>query len=381
MLGIFIGVAAVIAALILTESVGAFFTNMIEGLGANTVWIEPGSSGNDRAIVTGEPSQSLTVRDVDSLSKLNNVMAISPVVYTQGQVIYGKQNWQTSIQGVSPAYHKIRNWQVTQGFFFNDAEAISAKTVVVLGDTVAKNIFGQAGENPIGKEISLRGQLYRIIGVLAPKGGFNQDDTVLIPFQTAVARLGVGRSAGIEGIQLQTESANHVNTVVEEVKSTLRKNHRLLTGENDDFKITTSDQLMEQSQQISGVITFLLVGIAAISLTVGGIGIMNIMLVSVTQRTREIGLRMSIGARRRDIRNQFLIEALVLCLAGGGSGLLFGLLIGFGMTSAFGMPSIISLTTIISPFVISTAIALVFGIYPASRAARLDPVVALRRAR
>lgn len=380
MLGIFIGVAAVVASMTLTQSVSAYFTTIIEGLGANTILIEPGSN-NSRGVVSKQSQHSLTLKDVQSIQRVNHVSAISPVVTTGSQVVYGGQNWKTRIWGVSESFASIENWEVNQGVWFSEADETGAQTVAVLGDTVAKNIFGASGVNPIGQKIRIGQGIYRVVGTLTPKGGFNQDDVIYIPFNTAMNRLGFNGTPSIEGIQLLVDSADNVTVTEQAVTMTLEQNHHIRAGQPDDFQIITSEQLLQQVQQETAIISILLVGVAAISLTVGGIGIMNIMLVSVTQRTREIGIRMSIGARKVDIRNQFLVEAVVLCLLGGGAGLLGGLLGGIAMTSAFGMSVVISMVTIITPFVVSTAIALIFGTYPAVRASRLDPVVALRKPR
>jgi putative ABC transport system permease protein len=378
MLGIFIGVAAVVASMTLTESVSVYFTNIIEGLGANTILIQPGTNSN-RGVVSKQTQQTLTVKDVQSIEKINHVTAVSPAVVTRTQVVYQGQNWKTSVWGVSSSFASIEGWEVNQGVWFSDADDTGAQSVAVLGDTVAKNLFGSNGVNPIGQKIRVGQGIYRIIGTLTPKGGFNQDDVIYIPFHTAMDRFGFRGTPSIDGIQLQVDNADNVDVTNQAVIAALEQNHHIRAGQPDDFQIITSAQLLQQVQQETAIISVLLVGVAAISLTVGGIGIMNIMLVSVTQRTREIGIRMSIGARKRDIRNQFLVESLVLCLLGGGIGLLGGMLAGGAMASGFGMPVIISAVTLITPFVVSTGIALVFGIYPAVRASRLDPVVALRK--
>jgi len=378
MLGIFIGVAAVVASMTLTESVSVYFTNIIEGLGANTILIQPGTNSN-RGVVSKQTQQSLTVKDVQTLEKVNHVTAISPAVVTGSQVVYQGQNWKTRIWGVSTSFASIEGWEVNQGVWFTDADDTGAQTVAVLGDTVAKNLFGSSGINPVGQKIRIGQGIYRVIGTLTPKGGFNQDDVIYVPFHTALNRFGFKGTPSIDGIQLQVDNADNVDVTQQAVISALEQNHHIRAGKPDDFQIITSAQLLQQVQQETAIISVLLVGVAAISLTVGGIGIMNIMLVSVTQRTREIGIRMSIGARKKDIRNQFLVESLVLCLLGGGIGLLGGVLAGGAMASGFGMPVIISAVTLITPFVVSTGIALVFGIYPAVRASRLDPVVALRK--
>jgi putative ABC transport system permease protein len=377
-LGIFIGVAAVIAALTLTQSAGAYVTSVIAGLGANTVFVQPGTLQN-RGAVEKNSAQTLTLQDAQAIAKIDHVTAISPVVNTGAQVLYQGKNWRTRINGVSASFQGIENWEINEGFWFSDADNTAAAPVAVLGDTVAQNLFGGTGIDPIGQKIVMGGQIFRVVGTLTLKGGFNQDDIIFIPFNTALNRLGFRGVRGINEIDFEVDSANNVDVTVQAVTTQLMQNHHILAGQRPDFQITTSEQLLQQSQQEIQILTYLLVGIAAISLTVGGIGIMNIMLVSVTQRKREIGIRMSVGARRADIRNQFLIEALLLCLIGGGLGLLGGLLVGSGVTSAIGIPPVFTVMTFVLPFVVSAAIGIGFGLYPAAKAARLDPVVALQR--
>lgn len=377
-LGIFIGVAAVIAALTLTQSAGAYVTSVIAGLGANTVFVQPGSV-RDRGAVQKNGAQTLTAQDAEMIARLNHVTAASPIVITGAQVIYRGQNWRTRIYGVSASFQMIQSWDLNRGFWFSDADNTAAQPVAVLGDTVTQNLFGGTGIDPIGQKIVMGGQVFRIVGTLTPKGGFNQDDSIFIPFNTALNRLGFKGARSIGQIEFEVDSAEHVATTVQAVTANLEQSHHIRAGQPPDFQITTSAQLLQQSQQEIQILTFLLVGVAAISLTVGGIGIMNIMLVSVTQRTREIGIRMSVGARRSDIRNQFLSEALLLCLLGGGLGLLGGLLVGSGVTTAIGIQPVFTVMTFVLPFVVSSAIGIGFGLYPATKAARLDPVVALQR--
>jgi putative ABC transport system permease protein len=376
MMGIFIGVAAVIAALTLTQSAGAYFTSIISGLGANTVFVQPGTLSG-RGVTTKQSTQNLTVADVQALQRASHVTAISPVVMAGVQAVYGNQNWKTRVQGVNGDFQTILGWEMARGLWFSTSDNDGARSVVVIGDTVAHNLFDASHTDPIGQTIRLNNQLYRVIGVAAPKGGFNQDDVIFVPFKTAQSRFGFTNT--VSEIVLEADSSDGVNLVVPAITASLERMHHIAKGTPDDFTITTSQQILQQAQQGTQVFSVLLVSIAAISLTVGGIGIMNIMLVSVTQRTREIGIRMSIGARKSDIRNQFLIESLVLCLVGGSLGLFGGLLGGYGMTVGFGFPMVVNATTVIMPFIVSSLIAIVFGLYPASRAARLDPVIALRR--
>jgi putative ABC transport system permease protein len=308
-LGIVVGVAAVIGALTLTQGVAAFITNVISSQGLNTVYVQPGSS-NTRGVVQKQVYQTLTLRDLQTLSKLPHVAAISPVVSANNtQVVYGNQNWHTRVQGVSIDIQTIQSLEMADGLWLDTAQQADGEAVAVLGDTVAHNLFANAGVDPVGQQIRIRNQLFRVVGVLAPKGGF-QDDVIYIPYLAAQIRL--TNTTYLNEILLDVDSQNNVDLVVQEITTALELNHHIPKGEPDDFQTTTAKQILQQSQQVTQAITLLLTSIAAISLTVGGIGIMNIMLVSVTERTREIGIRMAIGARRSDIRNQFLIESRVL---------------------------------------------------------------------
>jgi putative ABC transport system permease protein len=397
MLGIVIGVAAVIGSLTLAQGVGAFIDQIIAGLGSNVVLIDGSPNNNVRGPVIRRGHSSLTMHDYQALGKLPHVAAISPMVQTQAQVVYRNQNWRTRIIGVSTDLQTIQDWQLAQGMWFTSADAGEGIPVAVVGDTVVQKLF-PIGSNPIGQKIRVRDQIFRVVGVLAPKGGGGfgaSDDSILVPYSTALTRL--TNQTYIPDIILQADSKDTVALVSQEVTTALLQSHRLPRGQPNDFSMITSAQLMQQADQETQAIALLLGGIAAISLTVGGIGIMNIMLVSVTERTREIGVRMSIGARRRDIRNQFLIEALFLCLLGGIIGMLLGIFIGWlmvgvilsalasggpgGGQAAISVPLIITPTTLILPFVVSVTIGIVFGLYPAIRASRLDPIVALRRAK
>jgi len=387
MLGIVIGIAAVIGALTLAQGVGAFFTNLISSQGANTITVQPGTLFN----TTQKKStiRDLTEQDLNSVSRLQHVSAISPVVESgSGQAVYGAQNWNTRAQGVSIDLEGIQNWNLAEGLWFSQADQAGAQPVAVIGDTVKHNLFDPTGTDPMGKKIRFRSQVFRVVGVLAAKGGFRQDDIIYVPYKAAQARL--TNTTALSEIIVQVDTQDNIDVVVRQLTSAIEQNHHIPRGSPDDFKTNTSVQNLQRAQQTTSAISLLLSGIAAISLTVGGIGIMNIMLVSVTERTREIGLRMAIGARRRDIRTQFLVEALVLCLLGGIIGLGLGLFVGWISTgvlltaiagSAGNVPFIITPTTLILPFAVSVGVGVIFGLYPAIRASRLDPIVALRRAR
>ncbi len=376
-LGIFIGVAAVIAALTLTQGASAFINGRISSLGTNTIIISPGSANSRGAFGASGTTQSLTVSDMQALAHISHVTGVSPVISLSAQVIYGHQNWNTRIQGVSTAFQSIQSWDLAEGKWFSNSDDLSGRPVALLGQTVMHSLFDASGADPIGQQLRVRDQIFTIVGVLQSKGGsFGQDDVVFVPFAAALTRL--KNSTYVDQIQVQVDSSDNVNTVQQGLTTILERRHRIPVGSPDDFQSISSSQLLQTAQQFSQTLTFLLVGIAAISLTVGGIGIMNIMIVSVTERTREIGIRMSIGARRSDIRNQFLIEALTLSLVGGIIGMILGLLIGFGITKLVSLPFIVSVNSILTPFLVSAAIGVVFGLYPAVRASRLDPIVALR---
>lgn len=378
-LGIFIGVAAVIAALSLTQGASASINQRISSLGLNLIIISPGAATKNGAFGAGGTVQSLTTADAAALVKVPHVTGVSPIITVSSQVVYGNQNWNTRIQGVNTDFQTIQNWQMAKGTWFSPNEEMGGQPVALIGQTVAHNLFDASGTDPIGKTIRIRNQLFRVEGVLEAKGNqgaFDQDDIVFIPVTTALTRL--KNSTYVDQIQVQADDANNVNPVQDQVSAVLERRHRIANGTPDDFHSFSSNQLLQTAQQFTQILTFLLVGIAGISLTVGGIGIMNIMIVSVTERTREIGIRMSIGARRKDIRNQFLIEALALSLVGGIVGMILGLLAGLGLTSAFGLPFVVTPTSLLLPFIVSATIGVVFGLYPAIRASKLDPIVALR---
>jgi putative ABC transport system permease protein len=290
--------------------------------------------------------------------------------------VYSKQAWSTQVEGVDANFSVLQGIQLAQGSWFSVLDESSGAKVAILGDTVANQLFGSTGINPVGQQIRIRDQVFRVIGVQALQGGgFGSDDVIYIPLKTAQVRL--KNTPTVDQIQVRVDAIGSVNQAAQDITTILRQNHHLSKNRVNDFAVGTFTQFLHQANQGDQVLFFLLVAIAAISLTVGGIGIMNIMLVSVTERTWEIGIRMSIGARRRDIRNQFLVEALVLCLAGGVIGLLLGLLIGWALVGGFALPFVVTPTTLIVPFAVSAAIALVFGLYPAIRASRLDPIVAI----
>ena len=379
-LGIFIGVAAVIAAIILTQGVSASITNQITSLGTNIITIASGASSNgargpaaSTSVTSTTPS--ITAADAVSIAKVPDVTGITPVISVSEQAIYGNQNWNTKVEGVMPVFQNIQNWTLSEGVWYTQSDEQAAKSVALIGQTVANNLFSATGDDPLGKSIRIGSQVFRVGGVLTSKGG-NSDDIIYVPFSTAQDRL--KNSTYVDQILVQVDDSNNISQVQKDITSILEKNHHIAVGVADDFNLTNSTQLLQTASTFTSTLTLLLVSVAGISLTVGGIGIMNIMIVSVTERTREIGIRVSIGAQRSDIRNQFLIEALALSLVGGIIGMLLGLLIGYAGDALIKLPFVVSVTTLLTPFLISAAIGVIFGLYPAIRASRLDPIDALR---
>jgi putative ABC transport system permease protein len=378
-LGVIIGVAAVIAAVTLTQGASVLIQARLNVLGTNTLLIVPGAATSSGAFSSLGSQPSLTQGDADALTAIPHLTAVSPVLSVASQVVYGSENWNTRIQGVYPAYQTIQGWEIAQGRWLNAHDELAGLPVAVLGQVVANSLFGPSGTNPIGQSVRIGTQMFRVIGVLQPKGSFGaftQDDVVFVPFTAALTRL---KNTGyVDQIQVLVDKAENVDGVQGTVNTILLKRHRIQAGQPADFQIRNANQLLQTARQATQTLTLLLVGIAGISLTVGGIGIMNIMLVSVTERTREIGIRMAIGARRRDIRNQFLIEALTLSSIGGIIGILLGLLAGWLMATNFQVPFVPEPMAILLAFGVSALVGVTFGFYPAVRAARLDPIVALR---
>lgn len=379
-LGVIIGVSAVIAVVTLTQGTSAQINSRFASLGTNVLTIIPGATSSGGASGGLGTQQSLTNADANAVSTVAHVASVSPVISASLQVVAGSTNWNTRVQGVAAAMYAIQNLQMAQGSWFTDQDGASGLPVAVLGDTVVQNLFGASGANPVGQSVLIRGQAFRVVGTLTAKGasGFaNQDDVIYVPFQVAQSRLNNSQFVG--QIQAQIDSADNVNQAQLDIASLLRDRHQLPSdGSRDDFTVRSSTQFVQTAQQFETTLTLLLVGIAAISLLVGGIGIMNIMLVSVTERTREIGIRMAVGASRGNIRNQFLIEALALSSIGGLLGVVIGLIGGFGLTTSNSLPFVISVPAIVLALVVAGAIGLCFGLYPAIRASRLDPIVALR---
>jgi putative ABC transport system permease protein len=379
MLGIVIGVGAVIVMVAVGNGAQSRIQEQIQNLGTNMIIVTPGSSAQGGVSQGAGTFNRLSVEDAEKLKREGTlVSAVSPVIMTRVQAIGGEGNWRSSVNGVSVDFQAIRDWQVSSGAFFAESDVRSMRKVAVLGSTVAANLF--PGGDPVGQQVQLRNVPFTVVGVLAAKGqtagGSDQDDVILVPYTTAQTRL-AGRSF-IGQILAGTASAADIPGAQEEIRAIMRESHRLGDGENDDFTVRNQDELADAASGTTQVMSMLLAAIASISLVVGGIGIMNIMLVSVTERTREIGIRMAIGARGSDVLTQFLVESVVMSVLGG----VTGLAAGFGGAALLGR--LTGWSTAVPPEAVlvavgfSAAVGVFFGYYPARKAAALNPIQALR---
>jgi ABC-type antimicrobial peptide transport system permease subunit len=447
MLGIIIGVSAVIAVVALGQGVSQNVNAQFASLGSNTLTIFPGTTQSAGVRTASGSGETLTKEDADAIAQLPTVAGASPIISASEQVVYQDSNWNTTVRGVYPSYQQINNWQMAEGSWFTDQAESQGVSVAVVGATTAQELF-PTGTDPVGKQIRAGTALFTVIGVLQAKGssgGGNSDDVIFVPFSAAFNHL--NSSNYVSQIQVQVASTNDLTLAQQQITTLLRQRHHLygpdpsatststqrttsllgggggrggpppggggpgggggaggtrgsssgtnarsgsssstgsssgttrVAGQANDFQIFNVASIIQSAQQSSALLEILLIGIAAISLAVGGIGIMNIMLVSVTERTREIGLRMAIGARRRDVRNQFLIEAMMLCAAGGIIGIIIGMVGGFALTKGLGLPYVLSPIPALIAFAVSSAVGIVFGYYPAARASKLDPIIALR---
>src|SRR6266536_2714007 len=440
MLGVIIGVSAVIAVVSLTQGVNQSVSARFASLGTNVITISPGAASTNGARGAAGTEQTLTMSDAQAVAQLDHVVAMTPILTTSGQVVYGSQNWNTGIRGVYPNYQTIQSWQIAEGSWFSNGDEQVSAPVAVLGQTVVQNLFSSTGTDPIGETVLINNQAFHVVGTLQAKGsqGFaNVDDVIFVPFGAVNERL-KHSPVYVDQIQVQVDDVNNVSQVQQNITTLLRTRHHLTgpapssTGQQfgggnvlgglggggnggrgggnggrgggntnggqqtggsttpgsnsslrgvpqaNNFQVFSGNQLVQTAQQNTAELAILLIGIAAVSLSVGGSGIMNIMLVSVAERTREIGVRMAIGARQRDIRNQFLLEALMLSVIGGIIGIVVGLLGGFGLTTSLGFPFVFSIIAVVLAFGVSAVVGISFGLYPAVRAAKLDPIVALR---
>lgn len=381
-LGIVIGVAAVIAMLAVGTGAQNVITGSISGIGTNLLFV---FSGNFQEDVRNP--QPLTIGDAEAIGDVfqaPSVAAVAPVIQGSRRVTFGGEQTSIEVSGVTPAYISVRNYELLEGEFINDEHILGRASVAVLGPDLADRLFGHS-EGVVGETIRIEGQPFRVIGVTLSKGGGafgSQDNYALVPFSTAQTRLIRRSRERVDVIFVQAVSADVVTSASEEISQILRERHRGVIGV-DDFTVLSQQDFVATAQTITGVLTVFLGGIAAISLLVGGIGIMNIMLVSVTERTREIGLRKAIGARRRDILIQFLTESSLLSMFGGIIGIGLGWLIAYvvglvATASGTELTPVVGIDAILLATIFSTAVGLFFGIYPANRAANLEPVEALR---
>ena len=422
MLGVFIGVAALIVMVAVGQGANAAVRKQIEGLGTNLLVVMPGATTSSGARAGSGSASTLTVADAEALRRDDPAIdQIAYVIRQASQVQYGGQNWSTGVQGVTPSYLTMTNWQIAAGRTLDRADEVGAAMVAVIGQTVYRQLFG-AYENPIGAHILIKGRSVQVVGLLAPKGqtpyGQDQDDLVMIPFNTAQLKvLGVAAPSQAQNIATTTVSGasvtvnttasafpappnpynipprlvGYVNTIfvqamssdqvadaLTQIRATLMRRHRIGPGATADFSVRNLSQIAQTAESSSKIMALLLAAVASISLLVGGIGIMNILLVSVTERTREIGLRMAIGARRLHVLLQFLAEAVFVSVTGGVAGILFGIAVSAVVSAVAHWPALLSTGAIAGGFLFSAAVGIFFGYYPARKASRLNPIEALR---
>ncbi len=383
MLGIIIGIAAVIVMVSLGQGATTVVQAEISSLGTNVLIIVPGATSVGGVRGGLGTLSTLTVDDADEIQ--NKVYGITMVMYATRSVLQAiseYKNWSTVVLGTTPEFIDVRNWPVAEGNFFTQSDMNSAANVAVLGKTAVQNLF-EPGEEVVGSQIRIRNVPLRVIGVLAPKGqsitGQDQDDLVVLPFSTAERKVLGTQFLGTVGVILVAARTQYeIPAVVDDIKDLLRSRHRLHQSEEDDFTIRTMEDIAKTIAGTSRTMMYMLLGIASISLIVGGIGIMNILLVSVTERTREIGLRMAVGAKRAHILLQFLIEAILMTAVGGALGVGAGIGMASLMTNMIGWPTIINTEAVLASFFFSLIVGLFFGLYPANKASKLKPIEALR---
>ena len=378
-LGIVIGVAAVITMVGLGQGASAEVKEQVNRLGQNVVLIFPGSRQLGGVSIGGGSANTLTTEDARALrEEIPEVIAASPEVRSQRVLVYGNRNWFSRVYGQTADYLQIRQWPIESGEMFTEEHVERAALVAVVGQTIVEELF--EGADPIGETIRVRGLPLTIIGVLSYKGsslmGSVQDDIVIVPYTTAFQRISGRSHAMVINVQVYDDDSMEIARA--KMEDLLRERHRLAPHQENDFTIQTQEEVAQAATETSRVMTWLLASIAAISLFVGGIGIMNVMLVSVTERTREVGLRLAVGARSPDVMLQFLIESVILCLIGGIGGILLGVISTEMIARYAGWPAFFSTTAMVVAFSVSAAVGLFFGFYPAWKASRLDPIEALR---
>jgi putative ABC transport system permease protein len=382
MLGIVIGVSAVIAMVSLGQGAQKLVQQQVAGMGQNVLQVQGQNQWQGGGARTAsDQTQVLTEADVEAIRKeVPAVSKAAPNVQAQGQFVFGNQNWSSRVQGSNENYLEIRGWKMAEGEFYTENDVRTAARVVVLGKTIADNLF--PGGDAVGNTIRIRNLPYRVIGVLAPKGqnanGQDQDDTAMMPYTTIQKKMLGQALPRIQQISVSAIGPEATGAAKDQITALLRERHQIRPGQPDDFRVNNLTEVAEAAEATTQVMTMLLGSIAAVSLLVGGIGIMNIMLVSVTERTREIGIRMAIGSRGSYIRLQFLAESVILCMVGGLIGVCFGIGLSLGIARFMEWPSYVSPQAAGIAFAFSAATGIFFGYYPAHKAASLDPIEALR---
>jgi putative ABC transport system permease protein len=383
MLGIIIGIGAVIVMISIGRGANAGIQEQINNLGTNMLFIFSGSTKSG-GVRSGHGSMpTLRVKDAEAIDReCPAVLRVSYLRTQNAQIVAGKKNWGTSIRGTTPKYVLVREWPMEQGEFIGDKHNKSAAGVAVLGLTVAENLF-EPGQDILGQMVRIKNFPFRIIGVLSPKGssprGDDQDDAVFVPYTTMSHKLAGRELPGVvHYILVSAQSKELVSEAKREIEELLRQRHRILPGAEDDFTVRALDEYAAMADKTTGIMTLLLTAVAAISLVVGGIGIMNIMLVSVTERTREIGVRMAVGARQKDVLLQFLVESITISIIGGILGTILGVGASKLIAALAGWMTIVSLDSILLATLFSGAVGVFFGFYPARKASRMDPIEALR---
>ena len=381
MLGIIIGVSAVVAMVSIGQGAQAAVAAQIDSIGTNLLFVSAGAQnvGGVRSGTGDTGTNTLTVEDLDAIKReVPSVSMVTPTVNSRGQLVAGNMNWNTSIQGVSEQYPEVRKWMVQSGEFFTESDVRTAGRVLVIGQTIADNLF--AGGDPIGQTVRVQNLPFRVIGVMVRKGqdqqGRDQDDIAFTPYTTVQKKI-LG-SPRLQIAYVSAVSPDATYTAQQQITELLRQRHKLNANDPDDFTVRNMSDIAQAANETNNTMTMLLACIAGVSLLVGGIGIMNIMLVSVTERTREIGIRMAIGARSSAVKSQFLIESIVLSLMGGSIGILLGVGVSLAIPSMLGWPTLISTMAIVGSVIFSVAVGVFFGYYPARKAAALDPIDALR---
>ena len=381
MLGIIIGVSAVIAMVSIGQGAQASVQAQIESIGTNLLFVSAGAQnvGGVRSGTGDSGTNTLTVEDLDAIKReVPSVSMVTPSINARSQLVSGNANWNTSVTGVSEQYPDVRKWPIQSGEFFTDADVRTAARVIVIGQTVGDNLF--PGTDPVGQTLRVMNLPFRVVGVMKKKGqdqqGRDQDDVSFAPYTTVQKKILGSPRVQIAYVSAISQDATY--TAQSQIAELLRQRHKLSANEADDFTVRNMTDIADAANATSNTMTILLACIAGVSLLVGGIGIMNIMLVSVTERTREIGIRMAIGARSSAVRSQFLIESIVLSLTGGMFGIVLGIIVSLAIPKMLGWPTLVSTMAIVGSAIFSVAVGVFFGYYPARKAAALDPIEALR---